>query len=120
MRKLGLIFAIFSVAATAGFAGASTTVTLDEYPYGVTNGQYYVGPADLTINGRLYLGICYDARDLASIGESWNAGVYGMADLSSGAYFTKAPVDKYTKAYEQVSFLSTLFSPGNESQRADI
>ncbi len=120
MRKIATLFEVLSVVAAAGSATAAMTVTLDGYPYGITDGQYYVGEAVLTIDGLNYIGVSYDVKGAASIGQSWNADAYGMADLSSGAYFTKAPVDKYTKAYEQVSFLSNLFGPGNINQWVDI
>lgn len=120
MRRFTPLFAVLSLVAAAAVADASTLVTLNGYPAGQTDGQYYVGPASLTVDGVQYTGICYDAYDEAALGQSWQANVYGMVDLNAGAYFTNEPVNQYTTGYEQVSYLSTLFSPGNVSQWVDI
>ncbi len=120
MRRFTPLFAALSLVAAAGMANASVLTTLDGYPAGQTDGQYYIGPATLTIGGVEYSGICYDALDQAAIGQSWQANVYGMVDLGAGAYFTNQPVNQYTTGYEQVSYLSTLFTPGNVAQWVDI
>ena len=120
MRKSALLYAVFSIVATIGLANASSVVTLNSYPAGITDGQSYVGPASLTIDGVQYSGVCYDALDDVSLFQTWNANVYGMVDLSAGAYFTDLPVSQYTTGYQQISYLSTLFTPANESQWVDI
>lgn len=118
MRRFSPLFAVLFAVATAGLAHASVVVTLDGYPAGITDGTNFVGPATLTVAGVEYSAVCYDALDQASINETWNANVYGMVDLSAGAYFINQ--SNYTTKYEQVSYLSTLFSPANEAQWVDI
>lgn len=118
MRRFAPLFALLSLVAAAGMANASVLVTLNGYPAGQTDGQYFIGPANLTIAGVEYSAVCYDAFDAAAIGQSWQADVFGMIDLSAGAYFINQP--NYATKYEQVSYLSTLFSPANESQWIDL
>ncbi len=118
MRKFAPLFAVLFAVATAGLANATVMVTLDGYPQGITDGTSFVGPANLTIDGTEYSAVCYDALHSASINETWNADVFGMVDLNLGAYFINQT--NYVTKYEQVSYLSTLFSLGNENQWVDI
>jgi hypothetical protein len=102
----------FSFLLAAGLLCASpitTTVKLvDAGQPKLSDGQYYVGPYDLLINGQTVAALCIDFSDHTSRGTSWTA---YLSDVGGDISHTYHPT--YDVQYKEVAYLFSLITqPG--------
>jgi hypothetical protein len=72
-------------------------------PTGVNDGNYYVLPYEVTIDGRPQLVACYDIYDDVNFGDTWQAQLLDLNTASTSGYFSSRP-DALAK-YERVAWL---------------
>jgi len=85
---------------------------------GVNDGQYSVGPYRLVIDGKAYLGMCYDFNHSVSLNQSWEADLLTYDDLSK-AYFASQP-DARDRYEEGAWLLTTLLASSAATDRIGI
>jgi hypothetical protein len=93
---LSLVISIGAGAATIDFVGA---------PTGVNDGEYYVLPYELTINGITQLVTCYDVFDDVHVGDTWQANLLNLGQAVTSGYFSSSP--NALAGYERIAWLDT-------------
>lgn len=78
------------------------------------DGQYYVGPYTLSINGQNVAALCVDFSDESYVGDSWTASLSQVGGNLANTYHADDSVQ-----YEEEAYLYTLITqPG--ADRVDI
>jgi hypothetical protein len=78
------------------------------------DGQYYVGPYNLSINGQNFAAMCVDVNDESNIGNTWTAYVSQVGGDISQTYHADDAVQYKEEAY----LFSLITQPG--ADRVDI
>ena len=96
-----LIFGLSSQAETVQVA----FVGYDTY---VQNGQYYVLPYQLNVDGTVIDATCYDIFDDVNVGQTWEANVLTVDQAAANGQFSSwfGDYSDALNAYERVGFLS--------------
>lgn len=79
---------------------------------GPSDGQYYVLPYQLSINGVETNAICYDFEDEISMNQTWSANLLTLDGAAAGGQFSYLGPTLALADYEQVAWLSSLYFAG--------
>jgi len=117
MRCNTPVIAISALLLTSALAsGDSLTVELTGVS-GANDGQYYVLPYQLTIDGTPVDAICYDALDEVSMDQVWPADELSLAVAASQGLFSDVP--DALSSYETVAYLASYWFTGQITILAD-
>ena len=96
--------------AAAALASSATIVLVDAGNPPVSDGAYYVGLYDISVNGIMTPALCVDVQDNSYVGEEWTA------TITQGS-----PTDSATELEEMWLFTADKdLSPSDSTDRIDI
>ena len=100
LRSFAGVAAMLLIATS--FAKADV-IQFEGAPAGINDGQYYVTPYEITINGVDALVTCYDTFDGVNIGDTWDANLLTLGEAAASGFFTSDP--NALARYEEVAWL---------------
>lgn len=109
MKKWLFVLVLMAVATAA--VADTVTLQLVGTPYG------QIGPYDMKVNGSVQQLACGSDVNFITMGESWTAQVYTIADINTNPYFTQNP-NKWNMAALFADLL--LKNPGNAAIQNDV
>lgn len=97
------LFTLAAMLVSAFAAGHAETIQFAGTPTGVNDGNYYVLPYQITIDGTPQLVTCYDVYDDVYTGDVWQANLLTLNQAALSGFFSTAasPLAKY----EEVAWL---------------
>ncbi len=116
-EEMKTVIALTLFAATALFA-SPVTVHLVDTGNGVSDGTFFVGPYDITINGSSYKAMCYDIADDETVGDTWTANKLSITDVTGGGG-QFSPMSNSSFKYQEVAYLAS-FSPSTAAAQIDL
>jgi hypothetical protein len=94
-------FVVIVLAASA--SADADDITFVGVPTGVNDGQYYVMPYEISIDGVDELVTCYDIFDEVNFGDSWDADLLTVSQAAASGFFSTDPGS--LSGYERVAWL---------------
>ncbi len=92
------------------FTGAllsADSLTVQLTGVGPSDGQYYVLPYQLSVDGVETAAICYDFQDEISLNQTWSANELSLGEVQNDGQFSGLRNASY--GYEEVAWLSSLW-----------
>ncbi len=106
LRPLQAGFLLLSLAALANATPVPPSqIQFVGAPTGVNDGQFYVLPYQIRIDGNLTLVTCYDSLDEVSPGDTWQANLLNVSDAANFGYFS-GKINSLS-LYERIAWLSS-------------
>jgi hypothetical protein len=100
LRSFAGVAAMLLIATS--FAKADV-IQFEGAPAAINDGQYYVTPYEITINGVDALVTCYDTFDGVNIGDTWDANLLTLGEAAASGFFSSDP--NALARYEEVAWL---------------
>lgn len=113
MKTIVLAF----LAATAIYA-SPVTIHMIDTGSGLTDGTFFVGPYDITINGTPYKALCYDVFDESNVGDVWTAESLSLATVTGGGGEFSGLAGASFK-YQEIGYLASL-APAAPASQIDL
>ena len=96
------IFCLAALLATLPVPASADSIQFVGVPTSVNDGNYYVLPYEVTIDGSPQLVVCYDVYDDVNFGDTWQAQLMDLNQAAASGFFsTAAALGKY----EEVAWL---------------
>ncbi len=105
------------LAATAIYA-SPVTIHMIDTGAGLSDGTFFVGPYDITIDGNPYKALCYDVLDESNVGDVWSAQSLSLTNvMTGGGQFSVQPGSAFK--YQEVGYLASL-NPSSSASQIDL
>jgi hypothetical protein len=96
------IFSLAALIAALPILATAESIQFVGVPTGVNDGNYYVLPYEVTIDGSPQLVVCFDVYDDVNFGDVWQAQLLDLNQAATSGFFST--VDALAK-YEEVAWL---------------
>lgn len=107
-------FGAITLCLTLSFSAGADTIVFNGVPTGVNDGQYYVMPYEVAIDGVAQLVACYDIYDEVNFGDVWQANILTLGQVAASGFFSDQP-NAYDR-YARIGWLESQTYSNNSQQ----